>query len=93
MSQTFRSRLREITSASGCVDFYVTAETPEEAAQILSTAYEAARASNTSVVTLPDGQVGIIDPESPEVVGVSYHLLDGADAEIATIAPAAPKPN
>ena len=93
MPRTFKIRIREITSAQGSVDFFVTADTPEAAAQLLQEAYEAARAGNATVITLPDGQAGIIDPENPEVVSVSYHLLDDADVEVATISPTAPKLN
>ncbi|MDT8278727.1 hypothetical protein RQ734_21965 [Roseomonas mucosa] len=80
-------RLVQRTTEQGSGDFVVDAASPEGAAAVLSDAYKAARAEDSSIVKLPDGQSQVI--ERSEVLGreVSFVLLDEHGEEVRTLTP------
>ena len=83
----FSIRLVQQITEQGSGDFIIEAESAEAAAGILLAAYKVARAEDSSIVKLLDGQVQLIERE--EVLGrsVSFKLLgeDGAEVRSVTV--------
>ena len=57
----FRIRLIETIVREGSVDLTVQADTARAAAGNITKAYEAAKARGSNVISLPDGQVEILE--------------------------------
>ncbi|UFN51637.1 hypothetical protein LPC08_25610 (plasmid) [Roseomonas sp. OT10] len=54
---------------------------------MLQAAYRDALSRGSPLICLADGQVGMLDPEPGPSRVATYHLLDDADAVIATVTP------
>ena len=78
----FSIRLVQQITEQGSGDFNIEAGSAEAAAAILLTAYKVARAEDSSIVKLLDGQMQVL--ERSEVLGrsVSFVLLDENGAEV-----------
>ncbi|QDJ12281.1 Hypothetical protein HVPorG_05053 (plasmid) [Roseomonas mucosa] len=83
----YSMRLVQRTTEQGSGDFVIEAATPEGAAAVLSDAYKAACAEDSSIIKLADGQSQVI--ERTEVLGreVSFVLLDEHGDEVRTVTP------
>lgn len=79
---TFSIRLVQQITEQGSGDFVIEASNAEAAAGILLTAYKAARAKDSSLVKLLDGQVQLIEREEVLSRSVSFKLLDENGGEV-----------
>lgn len=79
---TFSIRLVQKITEQGSGDFTIEAGSAEAAAAILLKAYKAARAEDSSIVKLQDGQVQVLEREEVLDRSVSFVLLDNEGIEV-----------
>ncbi len=82
----FNIRLVERTTKQGVADFKVDAPTAGVAASIVAEAHARAQALGIAMVTLPDGQIQVLEAEDVVARDRRFLLLDEAGAEVAEIA-------
>ena len=84
----FRMLLVEELIESDSGEFRINAATEEDAARVLIDAHDAARARDSSVIRLADGQTRRIEPDNIVRNRVFCVLLDDSGAEIREVDPA-----
>jgi hypothetical protein len=82
---TFKIRLVERITNQGSADFHVEALSAEEAATIVAQAQLQAHASGSNLVTLPDGQVQVVESETEVGRELLLILLKDDGTEVRTI--------
>lgn len=75
---SYRIKITETTTTQGEAAFDIEADTPQSAAALVSAAYYSARAINSLILVLPDGQREVLDGTNTVDVGVVFSLLNSA---------------
>src|ERR1700730_4625793 len=78
----FRIRLIERITSQGSADFQVEARSAEEAAAVVAKAQLQAYIGGSNLVTLPDGQVQVVEPDSEVGRETQVILLDEDGVEV-----------
>lgn len=81
----FNIRLVERITSEGSADFHVDAPSVDAAADIVAAAHSRSRAIGSSIVTLPNGQSQVVEPETVVTQGRSLILLDDNGTELQEI--------
>jgi len=81
----FTIRLVEQTTQQGSADFRVEAATAADAANLIANAHDRSLESGTGWVTLPDGQIQVVEAETVIARARSLLLLDDQGGEIMEI--------